>query len=125
MQKEGISESRLQADCIKWAWNERKQTRFLIFHVPNGGKRGKIEAAMLQGQGVVAGIPDLIFLWKGRAYGIEMKTKKGTQQPNQKRIEKIWKDNDIPYFVCRTPEQFQYTIDKIIYGSDDINNCRG
>jgi hypothetical protein len=31
----------------------------LLYHVPNGGSRNKIEAGRLQAQGVKAGVPDL------------------------------------------------------------------
>ena len=33
--------------------------RDAIYHVPNGGKRGKVEAAILKGMGVRAGVSDL------------------------------------------------------------------
>lgn len=32
----------------------------MIFHVPNGGKRGKVEGAILRGLGVRPGVPDLV-----------------------------------------------------------------
>lgn len=31
----------------------------MLHHIPNGGKRTKAEAAMLKGEGVAAGVPDL------------------------------------------------------------------
>ena len=33
--------------------------RQLLYHVPNGGSRNKIEAARLRAQGVKSGVPDL------------------------------------------------------------------
>ena len=51
----------------------------MTFHVPNGGRRGAIEAAILNGQGVKAGVPDLVSLYpSGRYNGIllEMKAEK-------------------------------------------------
>lgn len=47
----------------------------LIFAIPNGGKRGKIEAARLKKEGVTPGIPDL-FIPEWRLW-IEMKRVKG------------------------------------------------
>lgn len=34
--------------------------RDAIYHVPNGGKRSKVEAAILKGMGVRAGVSDLV-----------------------------------------------------------------
>ena len=43
------------------------------FHVPNGGWRSRVEASVLKGIGVRAGIPDIIAVKDGRAYGLELK----------------------------------------------------
>jgi hypothetical protein len=44
------------------------------FHPANGGYRKPIEAAILKGLGVVAGVPDVIVIHQGRVYGLELKT---------------------------------------------------
>jgi hypothetical protein len=43
------------------------------FHCPNGGARSKVEAAILKGLGVRAGVPDIIAIRDGRAYALELK----------------------------------------------------
>lgn len=43
------------------------------FHVPNGGKRGKIEGAIFKALGVVAGVPDIIAIHQCRVYALELK----------------------------------------------------
>lgn len=49
----------------------------LVFHVPNGGGRSKIEGAILKGLGVKPGIPDLIVVREdGRMICIECKRPK-------------------------------------------------
>jgi hypothetical protein len=40
----------------------------VTFHVPNGGKRPKVEACKLKGMGTLTGVPDLIVLVGGRAH---------------------------------------------------------
>ena len=44
-------------------WAALQSGRFpelaLLYHVPNGGSRNKIEAARLRAQGVKSGVPDL------------------------------------------------------------------
>jgi len=50
------------------------------FAVPNGGKRGKIEAIGLKRQGVQAGVPDLVLPGQDsrwRCLAIELKRQKG------------------------------------------------
>lgn len=47
------------------------------FHVPNGGKRKPIEAAIFKGLGVVAGVPDVIAVRDGHVYGLELKSNDG------------------------------------------------
>lgn len=53
------------------------------FHVPNGGKRKPIEAAILKGLGVQAGVPDIILIRAGHAYALELKAPGGRLSPNQ------------------------------------------
>jgi len=45
----------------------RKAPGTFAFHVPNGGKRRPIEAAILKGLGVVAGVPDVVLIRAGHA----------------------------------------------------------
>lgn len=47
------------------------------FHVPNGGGRSAIEAAILKGLGVRGGVPDVIAIKGGRTYGLELKVPGG------------------------------------------------
>jgi len=53
------------------------------FHPANGGYRTPIEAAMLKGMGVVAGVPDVIAIHQGRVYGLELKAQGGRATPKQ------------------------------------------
>jgi len=47
------------------------------FHPPNGGWRSRIEAAILKGLGVRAGVPDVIAVKDGRTYALEIKSPGG------------------------------------------------
>jgi hypothetical protein len=47
------------------------------FHVPNGGKRRPVEAAILKGMGVRSGVPDIVAVHQGRTYGLELKAPGG------------------------------------------------
>jgi hypothetical protein len=53
------------------------------FHPANGGYRKPIEAAILKGMGLVAGVPDVIAIHQGRVYGLELKAEGGKATPKQ------------------------------------------
>ena len=54
------------------------------FHVPNGGYRKPVEAAIMKGLGVVAGVPDVIVIHAGRCYALELKRAGGRTTDNQR-----------------------------------------
>jgi hypothetical protein len=53
------------------------------FHPANGGFRRPIEARILKGQGVKAGVPDVILIHAGRTYGLEIKAEGGRATKHQ------------------------------------------
>lgn len=57
------------------------------FHPANGGFRRPIEAKILKGCGVLAGVPDIIALHNGNFYAIELKAMKG--RPTVAQLECI------------------------------------
>jgi hypothetical protein len=57
------------------------------FHPANGGYRKPIEAAILKGLGVTAGMPDVIAIHEGRCYAMEVKAEGG--RPTPKQLEAI------------------------------------
>ena len=83
------SEDREQEVFVSWVKLTHKD--FLIFSIPNGGSRNKIEASKLKRTGLLAGIPDLIVLMPNKQIVfIEMKKRTGGKiSPIQKTIIKI------------------------------------
>src|SRR5690348_12761291 len=71
----------LREDDIQRAVFEHLRWRGLpdvfAFHVPNGGKRNRTEAAIFKGLGARAGVPDIIVVHQGRCFAIELKTEAG------------------------------------------------
>lgn len=57
--------------------NARAYSDVFYFHPANGGKRTAFEARLFKALGVIAGVPDLIFLKAGRMYALELKAAKG------------------------------------------------
>lgn len=56
------------------------------FAVPNGGFRLPREARLLKFTGVVAGVPDTIWLRQGRMYALELKAARGRVSDAQARV---------------------------------------
>lgn len=112
-----MNEKQIQAKAFQEVWNRYPQTRRLIFHVPNGGSRNKIEGMQLKAQGVVAGIPDILFIWKGTVYPFEFKTGTGNLSPAQIDIHSTWKGQGIETMIVRSPEEFVLHIEKILFTS--------
>ena len=61
----------------------RGAPNLFAFHPANGGYRKPVEAKILQGLGVVAGVPDVIAIHDGRVYALEIKAEGGRPTDNQ------------------------------------------
>lgn len=110
-----MSEDQLQSICYTWAVNTYKELRFgNLFAIPNGGLRNKIEAQKFKATGVVAGIPDMILLNKGKMIGIELKTLVGVVSDKQKKVHESWKEQGFEVYIIRTFEEFQELIKKVV-----------
>jgi hypothetical protein len=90
--------------CVVAMLAEEAAPGVIAFHVPNGGKRGKAEAGRFNGMGVVAGIPDLIVIAGGRAYGLELKTPAGRLSAAQKEMRARFIRAGCEYEVARSVE---------------------
>lgn len=109
---ETIHEHKIQSTCFIWHNNTFPEYRGLLFHVNNKAKNA-FEGNKMKALGSVSGIPDLIYIFEGKVYGIEMKTENGVLQPQQKMIHKLWENHKIDVFVCRSFDQFKEIILKI------------
>lgn len=74
-------ESRIQIAIVT---HYRKTYGGKIVHVPNGGKRGKLEAIRFNQEGVESGHPDLNIYNGGRTFFIEVKAPGGSVSDLQK-----------------------------------------
>ena len=75
----GHPEHDLQVACVAWFRAQYPEDAAMLFAVPNGGRRGAIEAKRLKDEGATAGVSDLIFLEARGGYGalcIETKTRR-------------------------------------------------
>lgn len=114
------SETTEQIAVIQWCEiNEGAHPELkLLYHVPNGGSRNKLEAANLKRQGVKAGVPDLAFpVPKGKYIGlyIEMKYGANKETDNQKQWLRNLKAVGHFVAVCYTAEATVQVINEYIH----------
>lgn len=76
-----MTEDRIQFEIVQWFRNgycrRDCNPRGLIFSVPNGGTRNKLEAMKLKSTGMMAGVSDLVVIYSGRILFLELKAEKG------------------------------------------------
>lgn len=113
--KPGHEESLLQRACVAWFRAQYPEHALMLFAVPNGGGRSRIEAGIMKAEGVTAGVSDLILLEARGGYGalcIEMKTTEKSSR--QRASQKAWQEAAVRagnhYAVIRTLEGFQEVV---------------
>lgn len=99
------AESKIQQDAILHIWNKLPETRLCLFHVPNGMNSDARQGAKFKAQGVIAGVPDLVFVWAGKTHYIEVKTANGYLSPAQKKLHAKWSEQGVIVHVCRSSEE--------------------
>lgn len=104
-------EDNLQEACCRWF--AYQYPGYLLFAVPNGGKRNAREAARLKRQGVRPGVPDLFLAHTTATCGglfIEMKSDKGKCSQVQKATLKELENNGYTVAVCHCFDEFSVAI---------------
>ena len=112
--KQTFEESRIQEICVKWFRYQYPELNKLFFAVPNGGQRNAITAKILNREGVVPGVSDLILLVPRNGFSslcIEVKTDKGVQSKEQKEFQKQAESNGAKYVIVRSLDDFIKTIE--------------
>lgn len=102
-------EHRIQSACVKWFKLQYPKLQYILFAVPNGGRRDGLTGAKLKEEGVIPGVADLILLKSNRFYGslcIEMKTPAGEQKEAQKAWQKEVESTGNKYVICRSIDDF-------------------
>ena len=102
-------------------WSMRCRGKYpelsLLFHIPNGGSRNKIEAANLKRQGVKAGVPDLFLpVPCGGYHGLFIEMKYGKNKPTDAQREWMAALNEQGYLavMCYGFEDSRNTIERYL-----------
>ena len=80
-----MNENQIQRSVIAHL-KARASPGVFAFHVPNGGYRKPVEAAILKGLGVVSGTPDIFAIKAGHTFALELKTETGKLSDNQHAV---------------------------------------
>ncbi len=113
------SEATEQEALITWCriFESRYPELEMIYHVPNGGSRNRIEAANLKRQGVKAGVPDLCLPVPKNGYHglyIEMKFGKNKTTKDQEEWLKRLSQYGYKTAVCYEAEEARRVIKEYI-----------
>jgi len=98
------NESKIQIEIVRYI--RYLYPNSILFSIPNGGQRSVITAAYLKREGVLAGVSDLIWIYKGKVYFLEVKAEKGYQSVNQKEFESQVKKQGFEYYILRSTKDF-------------------
>jgi hypothetical protein len=106
------TEAKSQAEIVEWFNNnyclKHHSPRGIIFSVPNGGSRNKVEAMTLKATGLLAGASDtILILPTGKLVFCEVKTETGSQSPKQNEFQKRVEALGFEYWLVRGLEDFQ------------------
>jgi len=122
-------ESILQRACVSRFRARYPQYAKLMFAVPNGGGRSKVEAGIMKAEGVLAGVSDVLLLLANEDYhGLciefkciktfiedgKVKKKKSYQEPEQKEWQAAAESAGYKYAVVRTEEEFWELIEEYL-----------
>jgi hypothetical protein len=69
-------------------------------HVPNGGFRKPVEAAIMKGLGVTAGTPDVLLWHDGKSFAMELKSENGHVTESQRDMLQRLSDAGVFTATC-------------------------
>lgn len=95
-----MTEAQIQANIITYM---RKVPGMVIFSVPNeaSGNQAVRQMALIR-TGLYPGVSDLIALYNGVPYFLEVKTPKGKQSPRQERFQAKVEAQGFTYAIVRS-----------------------
>lgn len=123
-------ESNLQQQCVAWFRAEYPQFAMLLVHPINEGsghtEMDRRRQGIHKAEGAVAGVPDLLFFLPSFSHlkseilksfwvevnglGIEFKTERGKQSPEQKKFQRYFEAAGYGYHIVRSIEEFKVLI---------------
>lgn len=90
------SEIQIQREIWETIWKDHPQARRLLFHVPNESTYNNSQQAS---SGVIPGVPDLLFIWQGLTWYIELKDDEGKLSDSQAVFHSLLDTQDVKVYV--------------------------
>ena len=99
----------VQRSIFQYLKNARRAVTkpFIALHVPNGGKRSKIEASIMVGLGVRAGAADIVLSWTDGSAWVEVKAPGGRLRKSQREFCAECAEKSIPFHVVESVDDFE------------------
>ena len=101
-----------QEQAVVISWCEMQKSKYpeldMIFSIPNGGYRNKIEAHNLKLQGVKSGVPDIMLAYPSKPFaGLFIEMKWGKNKPTKNQEDWIKRLSAVGYRceVCYSAEE--------------------
>lgn len=118
----GAEHDKLQKQCFDYLWNTYPKTRRTFWHTPNEQRRYPGETAhhhmvrlsQAKSIGVLKGVVDLVWYWKGVLYTFDIKIGADTVKPDQELFIFAIVDQGGKFFEINTFSQFQQIVEKIV-----------
>lgn len=107
------SEAQIQSKCVIRMNNEFPETRGCFFAVTNNSEHA-VRGLQRKALGMVAGVADTLFFWKGKLYCFEFKTEIGRQSDAQKKWQNTIENQGAIYYLVRSEDDFFSKIFKIL-----------
>lgn len=113
---------RRQSECFLWAYNSFPHVRKLLFAVPNeqkllADKSPKQKAfilSILKSIGLTPGVFDLLFWWRGKLYGFDIKLPGDRPSDAQVSFAKLVVENGGKCYYVETLCEFQDIFKQIL-----------
>ena len=109
----GESENRLQQKCFKWFSESFPELNGLMWHNYNN-PRNKVQGAQLKTMGLIAGVPDLVFVGNGVPVFFELKTKTGRVSEVQREIHAKLREHGMVVHIIRDVEEFKEIMNGLV-----------
>lgn len=102
-----------QVLCINWLRSTYPWLGNLVYAVPNGQHRTAAQSAILKSEGMTRGVSDICIDLPSSSFHalrIEMKTAKGSQEPEQEEFQLRCEAVGIKYAIVRSYDDFEATV---------------
>lgn len=107
------SEIQIQREIWETIWKRHPEARRLLFHVPNESTYNNSQQAS---SGVIPGVPDMLFVWRGFTWYFELKDDTGRLSDYQKVFHAQLATQGVDVYVFYSAKPCIEMIENIICG---------